>query len=495
MIQEKETKKSRKKLVVTVIIATAVILLFIAYMAVAVYFRTHFLPNTQMNGIDCSNQDAAATAELLEKQIAGFSLDIVGRTGKGEKRSLGTIQASDIDLAYLDMTESIENCLAGQNFWLWPKAFLTKEYSVPSEWDGKVAFDEEKLKRLLQDWVVGKTNVEKPEDAYISEYLEEKKGYQIIPEKIGNQLDIAVAEAAVRAAIEENAGMVDLEEQACYVLPKVTAQDQELLNTLESMNQWVGAQITYDWNGSKVTVEAEQIQDWIVLKGTEAALKKDAIAEFVKENAEKYDTYGKNRKFLTTLGVELTLPGGAYGWKTDIEGETKELIAAIQNGGQLEKEPLYISKGAKKGSNDIGSSYVEADMTNQHLYLYQKGTIVLETDFVSGDMATGCTTPPGVFGITYKTMNAVLRGADYVTPVTYWMPFNGNVGMHDATWRTEFGGDIYLQSGSHGCLNLPLDKAEAIYGYMREGFPVICYYYAESDIIPENQDMQEESDE
>ena len=85
--------------------------------------------------------------------------------------------------------------------------------------------------------------------------------------------------------------------------------------------------------------------------------------------------------------------------------------------------------------------------------------------------------PAGVFGLTYKTMNAVLRGADYETPVVYWMPYHGNFGMHDATWRTEFGGDIYLTDGSHGCVNLPLESAAAIYSQIGEGFPVICYYY------------------
>ena len=49
--------------------------------------------------------------------------------------------------------------------------------------------------------------------------------------------------------------------------------------------------------------------------------------------------------------------------------------------------------------------------------------------------------------------------------------------MHDATWRNNFGGDIYLTNGSHGCINLPLDKAEAIYAYVSTGFPIICYYY------------------
>ena len=186
----------------------------------------------------------------------------------------------------------------------------------------------------------------------------------------------------------------------------------------------------------------------------------------------------KKRKFTTVQGIELNLPSGAYGWKTDREEEIKALTEAIQNGETVDKEPAYISKGAQKGSNDIGNSYVEIDLTNQHLYLFKDGDIVLETDFVSGNMSKAdCVTPPGVFGLTYKTRNAILRGANYETPVNYWMPFNGNVGMHDATWRRAFGGTIYLTSGSHGCINLPLHMAASIYEYVSTGFPVVCYYY------------------
>ena len=143
----------------------------------------------------------------------------------------------------------------------------------------------------------------------------------------------------------------------------------------------------------------------------------------------------------------------------------------------IDKEPVYSSKGAQKGSDDIGNSYVEIDLTNQHLYLFQNGSIVLETDFVSGNMSKAdCVTPPGVFGLTYKTRNAILRGANYETPVNYWMPFNGGIGLHDASWRSSFGGTIYIYSGSHGCINLPGKKAAKIYEMIDKETPIVCVY-------------------
>ena len=77
--------------------------------------------------------------------------------------------------------------------------------------------------------------------------------------------------------------------------------------------------------------------------------------------------------------------------------------------------------------------------------------------------------------MTYKQEHATLNGDNYSTPVNYWMPFNGNVGLHDATWRKSFGGDIYLTSGSHGCVNLPFDKAREIYNIVDKTMPIIVY--------------------
>ena len=67
-------------------------------------------------------------------------------------------------------------------------------------------------------------------------------------------------------------------------------------------------------------------------------------------------------------------------------------------------------------------------------------------------------------------------GDSYETPVTYWMPFNGGIGFHDAAWRESFGGVIFQSSGSHGCINMPLDMAALMYENIYAGFPVVCFY-------------------
>ena len=118
---------------------------------------------------------------------------------------------------------------------------------------------------------------------------------------------------------------------------------------------------------------------------------------------------------------------------------------------------------------------MEVDLENQKVWLYKNGKKLLETDCVFGTYNTDRQTPGGVYSIYYKQSPAVLNGPGYSSPVDFWMPFNGGIGLHDAQWRSSFGGDIYLTNGSHGCINLPRDAAELIYNTVTIGYPVVCY--------------------
>lgn len=470
---KEKPKKSKKGLWIGLGI---LIVLLIAYGVGAFYYHSHFLYQTLVNDTDCSNLTADEVAAIMDSQSQQYSLQIFGRDENGVQEEIGTVIAPEIGMSWVDIQGVAQELLNRQNEFLWIEMlWSTQNYDVVQG----VAYDADKLQeQLAQMPALQKKNMIQPEDAYISDYSEKTGSYEIVPETLGTTLDMNQVKDVVSTAIMAGDATVDLEEQGCYETAKVTAEDTALVKACDTMNKWVSAQITYDWNGNKVVVDGDTIHEWIQADDKDPQLNEEAIAEFVAEQAKEYDTYGKKRKFTTVQGIELTLPSGAYGWKTDRDEETKELTASIEKGETIDKEPVYSSKGAQKGSNDIGNSYVEIDLTNQHLYLFKDGNIVLETDFVSGNMSkAGCITPPGVFGLTYKTKNAVLRGTDYETPVNYWMPFNGNVGMHDATWRKSFGGTIYLTAGSHGCVNLPLNMAAAIYEYVSTGFPVICYYY------------------
>ena len=479
---EKPAGKKKKYLIPLGILLVLAAAAGCIYAVIAFSYTEKFLPGTWINGIDCTELTEAQVAGLLQDQLQIYHLEVTGRdhTSGAPGTLLGQVTAEDIHLTYAgDSEETISYLLAQQNVFTWLYRKLSPNTYSHQLAQG-VSYDEESLKNIVKEWDACQAgSMIPPQDAYISEYSEKRNGYEIIPEVEGTKFDVGNLLELMNAAILSRETSLDLEAENCYEEPSARQEDAELNEAVETANKWLGAVINYDWNGAEIAVDSELLRDWITMKKTGPELDESAVEEFVKEQAEANDTYGKRRSFLTTLGVELSLPSGYYGWLTDQEAETKELIRLICEGRKVSREPVYASTARQKGMSDIGNSYVEADLTHQHLYLYEGGSIVFETDFVSGSMSStpDCVTPEGVFGISYKTTNAVLRGANYETPVNYWMPFYGNYGMHDATWRSEFGGGIFIENGSHGCLNLPLDAAAAIYGHMSTGFPVICYYY------------------
>ena len=109
------------------------------------------------------------------------------------------------------------------------------------------------------------------------------------------------------------------------------------------------------------------------------------------------------------------------------------------------------------------------------MWFYVDGKTYVETDVVTGNVSQGNATPVGVYAITYKERDATLTGENYSSPVEYWMPFNGNIGIHDASWRTTFGGELYKTSGSHGCVNTPPANAKKIFEKIEKGMPVIVH--------------------
>ena len=58
----------------------------------------------------------------------------------------------------------------------------------------------------------------------------------------------------------------------------------------------------------------------------------------------------------------------------------------------------------------------------------------------------------------------------------FWLPFVGNiVGFHNAPWQSVYGGQIYLWNGSHGCVRMSYDDAQALYAVAKVGDAVVVH--------------------
>ena len=119
------------------------------------------------------------------------------------------------------------------------------------------------------------------------------------------------------------------------------------------------------------------------------------------------------------------------------------------------------------------STYVDVNTVTQTMVYYENGEPVLMSPIVTG--SPGRSTPKGVFMIDNMVPGKYLTGPTWHVWVDRWMRFSGNCGLHDASWRKEFGGDIYLHNGSHGCVNLPKNIAVALYDRVGIGTVVIVH--------------------
>lgn len=244
----------------------------------------------------------------------------------------------------------------------------------------------------------------------------------------------------------------------------------------QAQKDLAGVTITYQFGDQSEVLDNDRILSW--LKEQEdgnVAIDEQQAKAFVKELAEKYDTAYTTRTFHTTGGRDIQIAQGDYGWRIDQEAETKHLLELLAAKQSATCEPIYAQTAAFHAKNDWGTTYVEVSLTDQYLWLYKDGHCILESYFVSGNPTRGHATPKGIYGLTYKTRDATLSGEGYDSKVKYWMPFNRNVGLHDAPWRKTFGGQIYRNNGSHGCINLPPANAAKIYENVDKNTPVIVY--------------------
>lgn len=447
------------------ILLCSIIAIAAVYMGFALFFGSHFYINTFINGENYSASSADAVKKHILDISSRYSLTINGRGQLSD-----TITSDDIMLR-IEFGGELDDIIKGQNMFLWPLSLFKKsEYAI----DTMVTYDEGQLKKKIDALSFFKTeNIRQPRNAYLSGYTE--NGYQIIPEDKGTVPVREKIYSAVEEAVNMLAASVDLNEKDCYENAGITSDDKRLKSECEQKNRLTGTTITYKFGDEAEVLDGSIIKDWLVMNGSTVDIDEELVREYVNSLSRKYDTWGRKREFTTTEGETITIAEGAYGWWMNRADETAELIAQIKSGQSGERIPVYRAQAAQYGEDDIGNTYVEIDLTSQHLWVYNDGELVEESDFVSGNVSNGNITPVGIYSITYKERDATLRGTGYASRVSYWMPFNGNVGMHDASWRGAFGNDIYLTNGSHGCVNLPVKKAESIYSYVEKGEPVIVY--------------------
>lgn len=467
----KPKKKNRSNKNPGILVIVIVLILFLLAVGVFYfykvnYYTTHFRKGSMINGIKVSQMTVSEAESAINEQARTYCITLTGRENMEQ-----VIRSEDIGYHYVP-DGSVAGLLSEQNHFLW----MFRLEGSDSSMDVPTAYDE----ALLADQVEAsiffdKTKVTPPADAFIS--YEEGEGYSITKEVLGNRVKKKKLVEAVREAVDHHEASLDLETAKVYAAPEITSDTKKLVKYCKKLNRYTGLTITYDFDDRTEVIGHDTLKDWLVTDDANYRVSIDAekVRTYVNQLAYEYDTFGCTRDFTTHDGKEIKVSGGDYGWLINRTKETEELIKAIQKGKDVTREPAYTYTARSRKVNDIGDTYIEVDLTAQHLWVFNEGEMILETDFVSGDVSRKRETPTGSFNILYKERDAQLVGETYNTKVSYWMPFYDNCGIHDAGWRSSFGGDIYLKDGSHGCLNAPPAMAEAIYNAIEAHTPIIVY--------------------
>lgn len=474
----KNRKKDAGRIFLSIVLKSILFLVAVTYIGITFYFVGHFAPNTFVNGNEAYGKTPQYFEKLVKEESSRYSMVIYGRNNIKE-----IVSAADISLKP-EVNDEFKQLLKKQKAVLWPM-YLFKETEFVS--DTVVNYSKQHLNDLIDNMTFfDSNNIIEPENAHISENVGEN-GFEIVKETPGC---VPIREAVYReveAAVDVLSAQMTLSDD-CYKVAEITEEDSQLQTLLANLNQYCSANITYEFGENIIKVDGTKIQEWCEIDGTNVTLNEDKVRAFVNEMAKNNDTFGKTRILTTHSGEKREVSGGDYGWWMNRPEEAAGLVEAIKSGYKGVRTPIYFADAKAYGDEDWGDTYVEINLDDQHLWVYEGGVVVQEADFVSGCVNKRTTTPVGTYRITYKERDATLVGENYSSPVSYWMPFNGNVGMHDASWRKEFGGELYVKSGSHGCINLPVKKAEAIYEIVTKGEPVLVYGGKE---LPEPEEEEE----
>ena len=432
-----------------------------------------FVVGTIINGVPVSGMTTADAEAYIEGYFnGGYTLEIEDTEGVREA-------ITDTSIGYtVDVTGDLEAILKEENDGGRVSGpGVEHRYTV----DAELKYDEAALRALLENMAFVK-NASPTSDAYITPY-EEGKAFSIVPEVQGTEIDMDKLMAAVKDALNSQTRLLKVENLDCYKTIQVTADNADLNQMCANLNRYKDINITYVFGDQQEILPGLEAVKWIDgVSGSTVQVNQQKVAEYVKYLADKYDTYGKPHTFISTSGRQVSV-NGDYGWQINQAEEAVALTRMVQNGTNQTREPAYSRTAASRTGNDFGTTYVEVDMGLQHIYMYENGTLIAEAPIVTGNVAKGWTTPEGLYTLYYKERDRVLRGpkrADgtysYESPVSYWMPFNGGIGLHDASWRGKFGGEIYKNNGSHGCINIPPKTAAVIFEHAYKGIPILCFY-------------------
>lgn len=459
-------------------LAISCILLAAGYCALMYYYKINIPYGTWVNDIYCTGMSYEEVADkLLSQDQTRLEMDIIDKDGNiyhlVPERELYTVSYK----------EGLDKAIASYGA---VGLFTEKHITHTPKW-----------KIISEKWAAyfdALEFVQKAKEGLLirprMQIIEGENGYELL-DNLEGVLDVQKASDVIVAALESGEKQISLLEAGCYFTPDYTMEDREIIAEFRALDDFCkrmrldltiqGKTIyTIDWKILKDWILRDENGDYIYSKGIDLMLDEAKVKQYVSKLDEELTSYwGRPWEFVDHNGEITEVKAGNFGRVLKTAMLTQAILKAYEHStyGSYELEFMYYPKSAEKVdfSVGVGTSYVEVDIEEQHIYVYLEGECVLDSPCVTGNVSWNMETPKGVFYIEYKQRNRTLIGPNYATPVSYWMHFYNHCGFHDAGWRRSFGGEIYQKDGSHGCVNMPPAKAKELYELAYAGMPVVIY--------------------
>ena len=467
---ELNRKKKKRRTILIIILSVFIVLITAGYFSMVYYASSRFNPGTFIDGNDMSFKTVDEAVQIVGQKYKGYEIDIKYRD------SDHVIKADDIDLK-VDVRTSIDKIKASQSPYEWFR--FDRVYDEKADW--KLTYNEQLLEIALgMDPKLDPSKMVKPENP---EIVYEDGKYHAEAGNQGNTIDLELFNKLLRSHIEVMDKEFDVEAEGCYEESWLKPDSNTVTKCVDKVNGMLQGEVSYLYGDTEVPViTKDDIADMIRIdKAYRVTLDRNMLSVKFETFANEHDTYYQERSFRTHDGKIVTIPASYYGWEINREGEVEQLYTDICSKHKVVREPDFNSWGyvyhvGEYGIDDVGNSYAEVDLTNQKVYLFIGGEMILSTDCVTGNVSAGMSTPAGLYEILTHATNVELTGGEEPVMVDYWMRFVRGIGFHDATWRWEFGGEIYYYNGSHGCVNLPYSAAQTMFYNTEIGMPVVVYW-------------------